>query len=80
MFDGLPGGRPSFFLTVAFRTDMQVGTVRRKMYIDYNLVMATIFGNPIGEGAIRSQLKKLIEDYNLPPVVFHSFRHSSVTY
>ena len=21
-----------------------------------------------------------IEDYNLPPVVFHSFRHSSVTY
>lgn len=24
--------------------------------------------------------KKLIEDYNLPPVVFHSLRHSSVTY
>ena len=38
------------------------------------------FGLPLGDGAIRGPLKKLIEDYNLPPVVFHSFRHSSVTY
>ena len=30
--------------------------------------------------AIRGQLKKLIEEHNLPPVVFHSLRHSSVTY
>lgn len=37
-------------------------------------------GNPIGTGAIRGQLKKLIEENNLPPVVFHSLRHSSVTY
>ena len=29
---------------------------------------------------IRGQLKKLIEEHNLPPVVFHSLRHSSVTY
>ena len=49
-------------------------------YIDYNLLMATTFGNPIGTGAIRGQLKKLIEEHNLPPVVFHSLRHSSVTY
>ena len=35
---------------------------------------------PIGTGAIRGQLNKLIEEYNLPPVVFHSLRHSSVTY
>ena len=34
--------------------------------------MATTFGNPIGTGAIRGQLKKLIEEHNLPPVVFHS--------
>jgi len=26
------------------------------------------------------QMKKLIEEHNLPPVVFHSLRHSSVTY
>ena len=49
-------------------------------YMDYNLVMASAFGLPLGDGAIRGPLKKLIEDYNLPPVVFHSFRHSSVTY
>ena len=49
-------------------------------YMDYNLVMASTFGLPLGGGAIRGPLKKLIEDYNLPPVVFHSFRHSSVTY
>ena len=48
--------------------------------MDYNLVMASTFGLPLGDGAIRGPLKKLIEDYNLPPVVFHSFRHSSVTY
>ncbi len=29
---------------------------------------------------LRGQLNKLIEEYNLPPVVFHSLRHSSVTY
>lgn len=28
----------------------------------------------------KSELKKLIEDNDLPPVVFHSFRHSSITY
>ena len=49
-------------------------------YMDYNLVMASTFGLHLGDGAIRGPLKKLIEDYNLPPVVFHSFRHSSVTY
>ena len=49
-------------------------------YMDYNLVMASTFELPLGDGAIRGPLKKLIEDYNLPPVVFHSFRHSSVTY
>lgn len=48
--------------------------------MEHNLVMATTFGNPIGTGAIRGQLKKLIEEHNLPPVVFHSLRHSSVTY
>lgn len=58
----------------------EVKEVLGEEYIDYNLVMATTFGNPIGIGAIRGQLKKLIEEHNLPPVVFHSLRHSSVTY
>ena len=38
-------------------------------YMDYNLVMASTFGLPLGDGAIRGPLKKLIEDYNLPPVL-----------
>ncbi len=58
----------------------EVKEVLGEEYIDYNLVMATTFGNPIGAGAIRGQLNKLIEEHNLPPVVFHSLRHSSVTY
>lgn len=49
-------------------------------YIDYNLVMATTYGLPIGNGAIRKSFNKLIKEHNLPPVVFHSLRHTSVTY
>ena len=43
----------------------EVKEVLGEEYIDYNLVMATTFGNPIGTGAIRGQLKKLIEEHNL---------------
>ncbi len=42
--------------------------------------MATDYGLPIGEAAIRKRFKKLIKDHNLPEVVFHSLRHTSVTY
>ena len=49
-------------------------------YLDYNLVMASTFGLPLGDGAIRKPLNQLIKEHNLPPVVFHSLRHSSVTY
>ena len=49
-------------------------------YMDYNLVMASTFGLPLGDGAIRKPLNQLIKEHNLPPVVFHSLRHSSVTY
>lgn len=49
-------------------------------YQDFNLVMATTFGHPTDGAAIRNDLKKLIQEYDLPPVVFHSLRHTSVTY
>ena len=49
-------------------------------YKDYNLVMATSFGMPLEGNVIRNKLKKLIEENNLPEVVFHSLRHTSVTY
>ena len=43
-------------------------------YLDYNLVMASTFGLPLGDGAIRKPLNQLIKEHNLPPVVFHSLR------
>ena len=49
-------------------------------YMDYNLVMATPFGLPVGTSSIRKALNNLIKEHNLPPVVFHSLRHTSVTY
>ena len=48
--------------------------------MDYNLVMATPFGLPIGISSIRKALNDLIKEHDLPPVVFHSLRHTSVTY
>ena len=42
--------------------------------------MATTFGHPTDSAAIHNDLKKLIQEYDLPPVVFHSLRHTSVTY
>lgn len=38
--------------------------------------MATTFGLPIGD----SYLQKVIDEQGLPDVVFHSLRHTSVTY
>ena len=35
---------------------------------------------PVGDGSIRTRFKKLIDENDLPRVVFHSLRHSSVTY
>ncbi|MBQ6392181.1 MAG: site-specific integrase [Eubacterium sp.] len=49
-------------------------------YQDYNLVMTTSFGMPVGRERIQKSLNKLIEENNLPKIVFHSLRHTSVTY
>lgn len=49
-------------------------------YTDYNLVFAGPFGMPTEGTRIRKAMQKLIEENDLPPVVFHSLRHSSITY
>ena len=49
-------------------------------YMDYNLVFASSCGRPIEGQVISRALAKLIKENDLPPVVFHSFRHSSITY
>ncbi len=49
-------------------------------YQNYNLVMATTFGLPIGDSYLRNKMQKVIDEQGLPDVVFHSLRHTSVTY
>jgi len=49
-------------------------------YSDYNLVFAHTNGRPIEGQVINRALSYLIKEHDLPPVVFHSLRHSSITY
>ena len=49
-------------------------------YQNYNLVMATTFGLPIGGSYLREKMQEIIDRLGLPDVVFHSLRHTSVTY
>ena len=49
-------------------------------YHDYNLVIAGPNGNPTEGARIRDDFNRLIAEHDLPRVVFHSLRHSSITY
>ncbi len=49
-------------------------------YRDYGLVFASGGGMPLENSTINAALRRLIEENDLPPVVFHSLRHSSITY
>lgn len=51
-----------------------------KEYQDYNLVFTLSNGRPCEERVIVKSFKKLIDDNDLPKVVFHSLRHTSTTY
>jgi integrase len=53
----------------------EMKSILGKDYQKYDLVIATDYGLPIGEAAIRKRFKKLIKDHDLPDVVFHSLRH-----
>ncbi len=49
-------------------------------YIDNDLVFCSSNGRPMESQIINRAFSKLIEDHGLPHVVFHSLRHSSITY
>lgn len=49
-------------------------------YTDYNLVFATSLGRPVEGQVINRAFNELIRKNGLPKVVFHSLRHSSITY
>ena len=49
-------------------------------YNDYNMVFAGFSGRPVEGSQINRLMADLIRKNNLPHVVFHSIRHTSVTY
>ncbi len=49
-------------------------------YQNYNLVFAGALGLPMEASTINAALRRLIKENNLPPIVFHSLRHASITY
>ena len=49
-------------------------------YQDFDLVIAGPLGMPTEAGTINASFRTLIERNDLPRVVFHSLRHSSITY
>ena len=49
-------------------------------YKDFGLVIAGPLGMPVEQSRINNAFHTLIEKNNLPKVVFHSLRHSSITY
>ena len=48
--------------------------------MDYKLIFSDQYGYPFNENFINSRFRKQLKQCNLPHVVFHSLRHSSVTY
>ena len=52
----------------------------RDEYHDYDMVICFEDGRPVEHNIIRNGLAKVSEKAELPPVVFHSLRHSSTTY
>lgn len=49
-------------------------------YEDNNLVICSEFGKPLEESTIKKAFNKLIEKNGFRKVVFHSIRHTSITY
>ena len=49
-------------------------------YSDYNLVICGPFGTPVESSRILDAFKSFSKENDLPPVVFHSLRHTSITY
>ena len=54
----------------------EIKDILQEEYQDYGLILATEYGGAY----IRDSLNKLIKQHDLPQIVFHSFRHMSVTY
>lgn len=49
-------------------------------YHDYDMVLCFEDGRPVEHNVVRNGLAEVARNAGLPPVVFHSLRHSSTTY
>src|SRR5699024_8366029 len=49
-------------------------------FTDYKLVSCSTNGRPMEGQVINRALNRLIQEHDLPKIVFHSLRHSSITY
>lgn len=49
-------------------------------FLDFNLVFCSANGRPVESQIINRAFNKLIRENGLPKVVFHSIRHTSITY
>lgn len=67
-------------LTETRRKQLEVIDALGDEYRDFNLVIAGPLGMPVEARRINNAFDKLIKKNNLPKVVFHSLRHSSITY
>lgn len=67
-------------LTETRKKQLEVIEALGDEYRDFNLVIAGPLGMPVEGCRINDAFGKLIERNNLPKVVFHSLRHSSITY
>lgn len=62
------------------RTVCEEKTLFPDDYVDYDLVFCNSIGRPIEITYIEKCFSKLISENNLRKVVFHSLRHTSITY
>lgn len=54
--------------------------VNKDKQIKYQLIFCNSYGFPLTDKILNDRLRIHLSQCNLPDVVFHSFRHSSVTY
>ena len=75
----IPGAVARYLIDVKKEQDELIVALGDE-YHNYNLILATTYGFPIGGSYLREKMQAVIEAEGLPDVVFHSLRHTSITY
>ena len=65
-----------------FNSQLGILGTEQDMFLRYIRKEATlgVLGLPIGDSYLRNKMQDIIDELGLPDVVFHSLRHTSVTY